>query len=61
MDIKTAAAKKVRLRNIFCPLVLLRSNLISNIPSMHKSIYRRMHLWLGIDLDWGVLMGYYGT
>ncbi len=28
---------------------------------MHKSIYRRMHLRLGIDLDKGVWMGYYGT
>ena len=28
---------------------------------MHKSIYRRMYLRLGIDLDQGVLMGYCGT
>nr|CRY95867.1 hypothetical protein [uncultured prokaryote] len=33
----------------------------SNILSMHKSIYRHLFLWLEIDLDQGVLAGYYGT
>ena len=35
--------------------------LISNILSVHRSIYRHIFLWLEIDLDKGVLTGYYGT
>ena len=33
----------------------------SNILPVHKSIYRRSIRRLGIDLEEGVLEGYYGT
>jgi hypothetical protein len=34
---------------------------ISNILSVHRSIYRHIFFWLEIDLYKGVLTGYYGT
>ena len=34
---------------------------ISNILSVHRSIYRHIFLWLEIDLYKGALKGYYGT